>query len=107
MGMSSETTALRVTVSVGLTGPEEPALAPLVKLIRVSPLVDFFLYFSSEKIYETLVIKNNVKDQEKSDGVTSTGKPVVDATGNVDGEKCEKCKKVGENLFICTVRIYF
>ena len=45
MGMSSETTALRLTVSVGLTGPEEPALAPLVKLIRVSPLVAFFLVF--------------------------------------------------------------
>ena len=37
MGMSSETTAVRLTISVGSSGPEEPALAPLVSLIRVSP----------------------------------------------------------------------
>ena len=39
MGMSCETTAIRLTISLGLTGPEEPALAPLVQLIRVSKYI--------------------------------------------------------------------
>ena len=51
--------------------------------------------------------RNNIKDQEKADGVTSTGKPVVDVTGNDDGEKCEKCDKIGDSLLICSVKILF
>ena len=45
----------------------------------------------------------SLKDQEKKDGVTSTGKKVVDPTENTEGEKCAKCEKVGESLLVCTV----
>ena len=47
-----------------------------------------------------------LQDQEKKDGVTSTGKPVTDTTTNTEGEKCTKCDKVGESLFVCTVSLY-
>ena len=43
----------------------------------------------------------SLKDQEKKDELTSTGKKVVDPTENT--EKCAKCEKVGESLLVCTV----
>ena len=48
-----------------------------------------------------------LQDQEKTDGVTSTGKVVRDPTKNTEGEKCAKCDKVGESLLVCTVSLYF
>ena len=46
-----------------------------------------------------------MQEQEKEDGVTTTGKPVVDPVENTDGEKCERCDKVGEKLWVCSVTI--
>ena len=45
------------------------------------------------------------QDQEKVDGVTSTGKAVTDPTSNDKGQKCAKCGVVGESLLVCTVSL--
>ena len=50
-----------------------------------------------------LISTTFVQDQEKADGISSTGKPVVNATENSTGEKCAKCGRVGEALLLCTV----
>ena len=50
-----------------------------------------------------LISTTFVQDQEKADGISSTGKPVVNATENNTGEKCAKCGRVGEALLLCTV----
>ena len=47
-----------------------------------------------------LISTTFVQDQEKTDGISSTGKPVVNATENNTGEKCDKCGRVGEALLL-------
>ena len=45
----------------------------------------------------------NLQEQEKADGVTTTGKPVVEPRENREGEECKKCGQVGEELWVCSV----
>jgi hypothetical protein len=91
VGLCSETTAILVSAS-------ESSLAPLVELLRVSMMVTIYMENNSK-----MIEMFSFQDQEKEDGVTSTGKLVVDPKKNTDGEKCAMCEKVGESLLVCTV----
>ena len=54
-------------------------------------------------VVKTLTLK--LKAQEKKDGVTTTGKPIVEPIQNEGGEVCEKCDIVGNELWVCPVII--
>ena len=48
-----------------------------------------------------------LQDQEVKDGVTADGRDIEQLQQNHEGEVCAKCKMVGEDLQICSVREIF
>ena len=92
VGKSSETTAL-------LVPSEDAAFKPLVDLLKVCKINIIF----SLSIKPLFLIQR----QEVKDGVTTTGKPAVLPVANAEGKKCAKCTKIGEEMWVLTVRFFF
>ena len=90
IGKSCDTTAL-------LVPSEDPAFKPLVDLLKVNFSLGICVFHNFIFTF---------KEQEKKDGVTTTGKPIVEPRQNKDGEKCQKCDNVGEEVWVCSVIIH-